>query len=175
MKKDIKTKRDKAVRSDEERLSDKAVLLTALTILYAFLLLFLQRMSMSSTTVLGAQAFIEILFWGSIIGAMACAAWGAYREKRGMFTYSGVFVYIRWSTAVIQYCGNMGSSRAYTLVYVSLVIAFALVQLYFGLLSAGKLGTKRGKTVFTASAALLFVAFTLAAIALRFRFFGLLG
>ncbi|MGN1098300.1 MAG: hypothetical protein ACI4SS_05335 [Clostridia bacterium] len=173
MKKNNNIKIDSNKKREAERLSDRAVLLTALSILYAFLLLFLQKMSMSTSTVLGAQAFIRILFWGSIAGAMLCAAWGAYKENRDMLTYSGVFVYILWSMAVIQYCGTMGTGKAYTLVYASLITAFVLGQIYFALRSSGRLATKKARTIFAVISVALFVLFSVAALALRFRMFGL--
>ncbi len=172
MKKNNSSKINKAERNETDRLSDKAVLLTALTILYAFLLLFLQWMSRDIITIPGAMAFTKILFWGSIIGAMACAAWGAYREKKAMFLYSGIFVYILWSMAVILRCGNMGADKAYALVYLSLIAAFILIQLYFGLRSSGKMQSKKSKIIFTVVSVLIFIAFTVAAAALATELFG---
>ncbi len=168
------TPEKKALRDKNEQLSGKAVMLTALTVFYALLMLFLQNMSKSSQTVLGAQAFIQILFWGSIIGAMACAAWGAYKEKKSFFTYCGVFVYILWSMVVIQYCGIMGTDKAYMLVYISLAIIFVLIQVFSFLASRGSFKSRKVLAAFTVVSAVLFAGLCLAAAALRFRFFGLL-
>lgn len=174
MKKNKNVKINSDTKREAERFSDKAVHMTLLTVLYAFLLMFLQKMSNSSTTVLGAQAFIKILFWGSVIGAMICAIWGAYKENKGMFTYSGIFVYILWSMAVIQYCGTMGAQKAYSLVYLSLFAAFVLTQFYYAMRSNGRLVRSRGRFAFMIVSAAVFVLFSAAALALRFRMFGLM-
>ena len=160
-------------RAAAERLGNRLVTLTIITILYAFLMLFLQNMSKSSETVLGAQGFIQILFWGSIVGAMACAALGAYKENKGMFTYCVMFLYVLWSTVVIQYCGSMGSDKAYALVYVSLIIIFIMTQVFSFLSSGGKI-EKKTLTAFTVVSITLFALLCAAAVCLRFRLFGLL-
>ncbi len=159
--------------AEAERLGSRLVTLTIITILYAFLMLFLQNMSKSSETVLGAQGFIQILFWGGIVGAMACAALGAYKENKGMFTYCAMFLYVLWSAMVIQYCGNMGADKAYALVYISLIIIFIMTQVFSFLSNGGKI-EKKTLTVFTVVAIALFVLLCAAAVCLRFRFFGLL-
>ncbi len=176
MKKDvnINSAKNSRSRAEADRLSNRVVMLTAAAILYAMLLLFLQNMSKSSATVLGAQAFTQILFWGSIIGAMVCAALGAYKEKKSLFTYSGIFVYVLWSMIVIQYCGVMGSDKAYLLVYLSLAVVFVMTQVYSVLASRGKMDSKKAVVTFAAISIALFVLFCAAAVALRFSFFGLL-
>ncbi len=167
---------NKIVRKESaEQLSNSIVTLTAVIILYALLLLFLQKMSENTATILGAVAFEQILFWGGIIGAMVCAAIGAYKEKKGFFIYCGIFVYIFWSMTVIQYCGAMGSDKAYLLVYISLAVAFVIVQLYGILVGRGKMYSKRAFTVFSVAAIIIFLLFCAAAVALKTRFFGLWG
>lgn len=161
-------------RANAERLSNRALTVTVITILYAFLMLFLQNMSRSSETVLGAQGFIQILFWGSIVGAMACAALGAYKERRSLFTYCAIFLYILWSTVVILYCGTMGSDKAYALVYLSLAVVFVMTQIFSVLSAKGRLENKKTVTVFATVSIALFALFCLAAVCLCFRFFGLL-
>ena len=160
-------------RAEAERLSNRLLTLTVITILYAFLMLFLQNMSRSSETVLGAQGFIYILFWGSIVGAMICAAMGAYKEKRELFIYCAMFLYVLWSTIVIQYCGVMGSNKAYTLVYVSLAVIFVMTQIFSVLVGKGKPVDKKTATVFAVVSIAFFVLFCLVAIGLRYSFLGL--
>ena len=160
-------------RAETERLSNRVMTVTAGAILYALLMIFLQSMSRSSLTILGAQAFIQLLFWGSIVGAMVCAAVGAYKEKKSFFTYCGIFVYILWSMTVVQYCGTMGSNKAYALVYVSLLAIFVMSLVFSVLVGNGKFRNKQVMTVFTVIAIVLFVVFCAAAVLLRFRFFGL--
>lgn len=161
-------------RAAADRRANQLVTLTSVTILYALLLLFLQRMSRSTETIQGAQAFIQILFWGSIVGAMVCAAWGAYKENKNLFTYCGVFVYILWSMTVVQYCGNMGSGKAYTLVYLSLLVIFILTQVYGALIGKGQI-SRRAMTAFIVVTIVLFVLFCIAAIVLHSNAFGLLN
>lgn len=171
----INTKKNSEAKEKSEQLSNRSVMLTTMTVLYAMLLLFLQRMSKSSVTVLGAQAFIQILFWGSIVGAMVCAALGAYKEKKTLFTYSGMFVYILWSMIVIQYCGIMGADKAYALVYASIVVVFVMIQLYSFLAGKGSFeNNKKTLVIFTTVSIVLFVVFCILAVALRFRFFGIM-
>lgn len=166
----INSKKQDDAQNKNEQLSNRVVMLTAMTILYAMLLLFLQSMSKSTVTVLGAQAFVQILFWGSIVGAMVCAALGAYKEKKNLFTYSGMFVYILWSMIVIQYCGIMGTDKAYGLVYISLAAVFVMIQIYSFLAGRENQG-KKGMVVFTIACIVMFVIFCILAIALRLRFF----
>lgn len=176
MKKNINIDSNKNVqnRADAERLSNRMITLTAVTILYAFLMLFLQKMSNSSETVLGALAFIQILFWGSIVGAMVCAALGAYKENKSLFTYCGIFVYIFWSMTVVQYCGTMGANKAYTLVYLSLLAVFVMTQVFYVLAGKGKMKNRKALTIFSVISVVMFLAFCAAAVALKTRFFGLI-
>ena len=172
MKKTTEKKRNNSSRIEAERISNRVLTVTVITILYAFLMLFLQNMSRSTATVLGAQGFIQILFWGSIVGAMVCAAIGAYKEKKSLFIYCGIFLYVLWSTVVVQYCGTMGSNKAYMLVYLSLAVIFVMTQVLSVLAGKGQL-EKRTTTVFVGVAIAFFVILCLAAVLLRFRFFGL--
>ena len=81
-------------KQDKEKLDNRMVLITSVIFAYAILLLFVQRMALSTLTVNGAIAFLEILRWVSLGGAMACAAWSAYKEKRGFFILFGVFGFL---------------------------------------------------------------------------------
>ena len=72
-------------KQEREQLGNRIVLISSVTFLYGLLLLFIQKMAESSMTVNGALAFIQILRWVSLAGAMLCAAWSAYKEKRAFF------------------------------------------------------------------------------------------
>ena len=172
MKKTTEINRDNSSRAEAERLSNRIFTVIVITILYALLVFLLQTMSFNITTVNGAQAFIQILFWGSIVGAMVCAAIGAYKEKKSLFTYCGIFLYILWSMVVIQFCGVMGAIKAYILVYLSLAVILVMALVFSVLVEKGKM-EKRAKTVFVGIAIAFFVIFCLIAIGLRFSFFGL--
>ncbi len=156
------------VRQESERFSDKAVLLSTFIILYVFLLMLLQRMSQSTLTVVGANAFTNILFGVSIAGAMICAAWAAYKERKGMLTYCGVFVFILWSTVVIKFCGHPASS-AYALIYAGLAAAFVYIQVYYGLLAAGKANTKKSKLILWIVGGVIIAVFAAASILLYLK------
>ncbi len=167
---DIKAER----KRETEKLSDKAVLVSALAILYAILLLFLQSMGKSSLTASGAVTFMKILFWGSIAGAIAFAVWAAYKERRGMLLYSGIFLFVLWASAVILYCGYW--DRGFAIVYAGLFIAFVLVHVYVRLRVMGKLSSGGAMTAFVIVAAALFALLTLCAVGIRLGWLnGLLG
>ena len=153
-------------RMNAERLSDKAVLLSALAILYGILLLFLQNMGYSIATVSGAVTFVCILFWGSIAGAMIFAALAVYRERRGLLLYCGIFVYVLWTTAVIRFTGNW--AHAFAIVYASLFAAFILIHVNIWLRTSGRYERKAPRIVFYVITALIFLGLTLLALALRF-------
>ncbi|MBR1969046.1 MAG: hypothetical protein IKA17_01675 [Clostridia bacterium] len=115
-------------KQEMENLDNKIVFLSSVIIIYAILLLFIQKMAETGATAAGALAFIQILRWTALGGAMACAAWSAYKEKFGFFMYCGVCLYIFLSTTILLYCGNHG--KAYLINYISLVLAFVFNQVY---------------------------------------------
>ncbi len=117
------------VRKQElEKLDNKIVFLTSVILIYAILLIFIQKMAENSMTVTGALAFIQILRWTALGGAMVCAAWSAYKENFGFFIYCGICLYVFLSTTILLYCGNHG--KAYLINYGALVIAFIFNQIY---------------------------------------------
>ena len=114
---------NKLNKQEKEKLSNRIVLLSSFTILYGMLLLFFERMCSYSATVLGALTFMEYLMWGSLLGAMGCAAWSAYKEKKGYYLYSGMLL-------------------AYLLCYMALAAAFIMAQVYNVLKASGKFAGK---------------------------------
>ncbi len=148
-----------------ERLSDKAVLISALAILYGILLLFLQNMGYSIATASGAVTFVCILFWGSIVGAMLFAALAVYREQRGLLLYSGIFIYVLWTTAIIRFTGNW--AQAFAIVYVSLFSAFVLVHVNIWLRTTGRFEKKSVRIIFNTVAVVILVLLTLCSMGLR--------
>ena len=152
----MKTKLNK---QEKEKLDSRIVFLSSIIILYGLLLLFIQRMSMFSMTVNGAIAFVEILRWASLAGAMACAAWSAYKEKKGFFLYCVVCIFVFLSTTVILFCTKRSSNVAYLLNYGALIAAFVMTQVYYVLKSSNKFKNKIVKNVFTAVCAVIVLAF----------------
>lgn len=123
--------KNKLTKQDKEKLDNRLVLISSVVFAYAILLLFIQRMATSTLTVNGAIAFIEILRWGSLGGAMACAAWSAYKEKRGFFIYCGICAFIFFSTTIVLYCNNHG--KAFLINYMMLFVVFVAAQIYYAL------------------------------------------
>lgn len=150
--------KDELRKQEREKLDNKIVFLSSIIIIYAILLLFIERMASSSMTVTGALAFIQILRWSALCGAMACAAWSAYKENFGFFIYCGICIYIFFSTTTLLYCGNHG--KAYLINYGALVIAFIFNQVYSVLKKRNKFENKTIKALFIAACilAILLVA-----------------
>ena len=120
--------KNKLTKQEKERLSNKIVFFSSVTISYALLLLFIQKMSMSSLTVNGAVSLIDLLWWSSICGAMGCAAWSAYKEKKGFFLYCAMCIFVFLSTTVLK---NVNASRSYPINYIALTAAFIMAQIYY--------------------------------------------
>ncbi len=120
--------KNNASKQELEKLDNKIVFLTSVILIYAILLIFIQKMAENSMTVTGAIAFIQILRWTALGGAMACAAWSAYKENFGFFIYCGICLYVFLSTTILLYCGNHG--KAYLINYGALVISFIFNQIY---------------------------------------------
>ncbi len=147
-------------RQERERLSDAAVLVTSLAVLYAILLLFLQNMGMSGPTAMGALTFEKILFWGSIAGAIFFAVWAAYKERKGLMLYTGIFLFVLWTITIILYGGNV--TPKFALVYASILIAVVLFHIGIRLRAAEK-----NMTVFIIVCAAALVLLSLVAVGLR--------
>ena len=129
MKKDI---------AKQERISNRIVILSSFIILYALLLMFFRRMTSSPATVLGAITFMDFLKWASLISAMVCAAWCAYKDRKGYYLYCGMFLYIFLSMQIIR-SNPLGDDRkSYAIAYVGLAVAFVLTQIYSVLISKRK-------------------------------------
>ena len=160
--------KNKLSKQEKERLDNKIVFFSSVTFLYALLLLFIQRMSANSMTVNGAIAFIEILRWASLAGAMGCAAWSAYKEEKGVFLYCAMCIYVFLSTTVIRYCTSRGSIRPYLINYGALFVVFVMSQIYYALKVRGKLENKLFRNLFIGTAAVLVILF--AAVSLYHRF-----
>lgn len=160
--------KNKISKQEKERLDNKIVFFSSVTFLYALLLLFIQRMSADSMTVNGALAFIEILRWAALGGAMLCAAWSAYKEKKGFFLYCAMCIYVFFSTTVIRYCTSRGSARPYLINYAALVAVFVMAQIYYALKVRGKFENKLVRGLFLGASALLIAAF--AAVSIYHRF-----
>ena len=125
-------------------------------------------MSANSMTVNGALAFIEILRWVALGGAMLCAAWSAYKEKKGFFLYCAMCIYVFFSTTVIRYCTSRGSARPYLINYGALAVVFVMAQIYYALKVRGKFDNKVVRGIFLGASALLIALF--AAVSIYHRF-----
>ena len=121
---------NKLTKQEKEKLGNKTIFFSSVTLSYALLLLFIQKMASSSLTVNGALSLITLLRWSSLCGAMACAAWSAYKEKKGFFLYCAMCIFVFFSTTVLLF---VNSSRSYPVNYASLIIAFIMAQIYYAL------------------------------------------
>lgn len=122
--------KNKLTKQEKEFLGNKTVFFSSVTISYGLLLLFIQKMASSSMTVQGAIALINLLRWASLCGAMACAAWSAYKEKKGFFMYCAMCIYVFFSTTTLLF---VPSSRSYPINYCVLLFAFIMGQIYYAL------------------------------------------
>lgn len=147
--------KDKISKQEKENLSSKIVLISSLIILYAILLIFVQQMMQSSITVNGAVAFIEIIRWFSLGGAMLCAAWSAYKENKGFFIYCAICVFIFLSTTVILYCGK--HNHAFLINFFSLAVIFIITNIYYALKIHHFLDKKIIKFIYYAVCTLIFL------------------
>lgn len=146
-------------KQEKESLDNKIVFTSSAIVLYAMLLAFIQQMSQSPTTVNGALAFIKILKWVALAGAMLFAAWSAYKEKKSVFTYCVTCLYIFISTTTLTLCTQYGSDRPYLINYAMLAVTFVLVQLYYYFKSKGLLNKKPMKIAFITVCSLAALAF----------------
>ena len=135
-------------KQEQDKLNNRVVFLSTITILYAILLVFIQRMMSSTLTVNGAFAFIQILRWCALGGSMLCAAWSAYKEKKDFFTYCGICIYVFFSTTIILFCVKNGTNKPFFINYASLAVVFCLIQAYFVLKSKNMFRKKRVKAAF---------------------------
>lgn len=116
--------------TQQEKISNRIVILSSFIILYALLLMFFRKMTSSPVTVLGAQAFMEFLKWASLVGAMLCAAWSAYKDRKGYYLYTGMCLYIFLSMYLIRANPLNDDRKPYAVTYVGLAVAFVLTQVY---------------------------------------------
>ena len=137
-------------KQQKESLDNKIVFASSAMFLYAMLLMFVQKMSNDVITISGAQAFIEILRWAALAGAMICAAWSAYKEKKSFFIYCAMCLFIFLSTTVIKFCTAMGSASAYFIVYTALAVMFVLLQVFYALKVRNMFDKKSARVAFTA-------------------------
>ncbi len=154
----------KLTRQEQESLDNKIVFSSTAIFLYALLLAFTQRMELSPATVLGAQAFIEILWWVALAGSMICACWGAYKEKRSFFFYCGACVFVFLSTTVLRFCTERSSTAPYTINYFALIAMFAIIQAYYFLKSRKLLDTKWIRVAFLVACGVTLLAFTVVSV-----------
>ena len=155
--------------TQQEKISNRIVLLSSFIILYALLLMFFRRMTSSTATVLGALTFMEFLKWASLVGAMLCAAWSAYKDRKGYYLYSGMCLYIFLSMQIIL--SPLADNRAYAICYAGLAVAFVLTQVY-SILDSKKKFNGGWKIAFLA---VLFSSITVLAVAaMEPRFWNLL-
>ena len=143
----------KLTKQEKEKLSNKTVFFSSVTISYGLLLLFIQKMASSTLTVNGALSLISLLRWSALCGAMGCAAWSAYKEKKGFFLHCAMCIYVFFSTTTLMFVSN---SRAYPANYAALAVAFVLAQAYYALKVRDLFG-KRMKAIFIAVSALTFI------------------
>ena len=116
---------NRLTKQEKEKLSNKTVFFSSVTISYALLLLFIQKMASYSLTVSGAVSLISILRWGALCGAMGCAAWSAYKEKKGFFLYCAMCIFVFFSTTVLIFVSD---NRAYPANYAALAVEFVIAQ-----------------------------------------------
>ncbi len=129
--------KNQITKQEKERLGNKLALVTSATILYALLLLFIQEMASSTMTVNGAISLISLLRWTSLCGAMGCAAWSAYKEKKGFFLYCAMCIFVFFSTTILLFTN---ASKAYPINYIALAVAFVMSIIYYNLKMNGKFG-----------------------------------
>ena len=151
--------KNKLSKQEKERLDNKIVFFSSVTILYALLLLFIQKMSTDPMTVNGALAFIEILRWVALVGAMGCAAWSAYKEKKSFFIYCSACIFVFLSTTVIRYCTKFGSYKPFYINYLALGVIFVMSQIYYYLKLHNKFQSKVVTNVFSGACIAIFAAF----------------
>lgn len=123
-------------KQDKERLSNRTVFFTTCVLLYGLLLLFIEKMMSNMATFEGALGLIGILRWTSLAGAMLCAIWSAYKEKKGFYLYCAMCLYVFLSSFTLQYIYR---DTAFLLNYVAVGAAFVMGQAYYYLKVAGKL------------------------------------
>ena len=146
-------------KHEKESLDNRIVFVSSAIFLYAMLLAFIQQMSQSPTTVNGAQAFIKILKWTALGGAMLFAAWSAYKEKKSVFIYCATCLYIFISSTTLTLCTRLGSNIPYYVNYIALAITFVLVQLYYFFKTKGMLAKKSFRIAFVAACILAAAAY----------------
>lgn len=146
-------------KQEKESLDNKIVFTSSAVFLYGILLAFIQQMSQSPITVNGALAFIKILRWAALAGAMVCAAWSAYKEKKSVFIYCVTCLYIFISTTTLTLCTQYGSDRPYFINYAMLAVTFILLQLYYYFKAKGFFNKKAVKVAFITACVLVAVMF----------------
>lgn len=151
-------------KQEKESLDNKIVFFSSAIFLYALLLAFIQRMSAEAITVNGAIAFIQILRWSALAGAMVCAAWSAYKEKKSFFAYCAACLFVFLSTTVLLFCTRRSSASAYMINYAALVFMFVLGQLYYQLRIRGLMNKKVIKNLFIAVCVLGIIALAVVSI-----------
>ena len=127
--------KNKITKQEKERLGNKLIFFSSVTLSYALLLLFIQKMASSTLTVNGALSLISLLRWVSLCGAMGCAAWSAYKEKKGFFLYCAMFIFVFFSTTVLLF---VNASKSFPVNYAALAVAFVMAQFYYTLRIKGK-------------------------------------
>ncbi len=141
-------------KQQKESLDNKIVFVSVAIFLYAMLLIFVQKMATDPLTINGALAFIDILRWAALVGAMGCAAWSAYKEKKSFFIYCAMCLFIFLSTTVLKFCTQKGSASAYLIVYAALIALFVLVQVFYAFRVRGLFAKKSVKVIFIVVCAL---------------------
>ena len=144
-------------KQEKEHLDNKIVFVSSAIFLYAMLLAFVQQMSLSVHTVNGALAFIKLLKYVALVGAMGCAAWSAYREKKSFFVYCVMCIFIFFSTTVIQV--STARISPYVINYVLLAAMFVLTQVFYAIKIRSGFEKKGVKIAFIIACAAILVAF----------------
>lgn len=152
--------KNKITKQEKERLGNKLAFFTSATALYALLLLFIQQMASSTMTVNGAISLISLLRWASLCGAMGCAAWSAYKEKKGFFLYCAMCIFVFFSTTVLLF---VNASKSYPINYIALAVAFVMSIFYYSFRMKGKF-TGTVKKVFIAISIIVIVALAIYAV-----------
>ncbi len=122
-------------------------------ILYALILFVVHSMALSSATVEGALAIRRVLMLGGVIGAMAIAAYSAYKSNKSLFKYAFMSLFVSVSTAGILYCDKWGLR----VTVIGLVAAFIFTCIYAALTDKKiYYSSKKARTIFKSAIAVVY-------------------
>lgn len=155
MKKSAKSTKKSFDTAMQKKAENNITIFSCSIILYALILYVVQSMSVSSATVESAHIVRFALMYAGIIGAMAIAAYAAYKSNKSLIKYSLMCVFVTISTAGILFCAPWGLKVTVT----GLVLAFIFTCVY-AYLTDKKLyyTSKTVRTVFKAAIGVVYGA-----------------